>query len=70
VTPTDFVEDHLFLWIVLSVGVGVAAPEVAVVTEVSTLVLAVMIGSMSRRSRWTSFGGSTDGRSDACSPVT
>jgi len=46
-TPTDLVEDFLLLWILLSVALGVAVPGIAVVTRVSTLVLAVMIGSIS-----------------------
>jgi len=44
---TDLVEDYLLLWIVLSVALGVAVPRLAVVTRASTLVLAVMIGSIS-----------------------
>ncbi|WP_435318795.1 bile acid:sodium symporter family protein [Haloarchaeobius sp. TZWSO28] len=44
---TDIVEDYLLLWILLSVAAGLAVPAVAVVTEASTLVLAVMIGSIS-----------------------
>jgi BASS family bile acid:Na+ symporter len=41
------VEEYLLVWILLSVGVGVAVPRVAVVTRASTVVLAVMIGSIS-----------------------
>lgn len=41
------VDDYLLLWVLLSVGVGLAAPQVAVVTQVSTLILAVMVGSVS-----------------------
>ncbi|MCT9097185.1 bile acid:sodium symporter family protein [Haloarchaeobius sp. HME9146] len=44
---TDAIEDYLLLWILLSVAAGLAVPAVAVVTEASTLVLAVMIGSIS-----------------------
>ena len=44
---TDLIEDHLLLWILLSVGVGLAAPGLAVVTRASTAILAVMIGSIS-----------------------
>jgi len=44
---TDFVEDYLLLWIVLSVALGITVPRIAVVTRASTLVLAVMIGSIS-----------------------
>lgn len=47
VTITDFVEEYLLLWILLSVGVGLVAPQVAVVTRASTIILAVMIGSVS-----------------------
>ncbi|MFB6194816.1 MAG: bile acid:sodium symporter family protein [Haloplanus sp.] len=46
-TVTDLVEDYLLLWILLSVGVGIAVPSVAVVTRASTVILAVMIGSIS-----------------------
>lgn len=44
---TDLIEDYLLVWILLSVGIGIAVPEVAVVTRVSTVVLAIMIGSIS-----------------------
>ncbi|RBI63958.1 Na+-dependent transporter [halophilic archaeon] len=44
---TDLVEEYLLLWILLSVGLGIAVPRLAVVTRASTLVLAVMIGSIS-----------------------
>lgn len=44
---TDLVEEYLLVWILLSVGVGVAVPEVAVVTRATTPILAVMIGSIS-----------------------
>jgi BASS family bile acid:Na+ symporter len=44
---TDFVEEYLLLWILLSVGAGMAVPRLAVVTRASTLILAVMIGSIS-----------------------
>jgi BASS family bile acid:Na+ symporter len=47
VTLTDLVEEYLLLWILLSVGVGLVAPQVAVVTRASTVILAVMIGSVS-----------------------
>lgn len=46
-TLTDLIEDYLLLWILLSVGFGIAVPGVAVVTHASTLILAVMIGSIS-----------------------
>lgn len=41
------VEDYLLAWVLLSVAVGAAIPRVGVVTEFSTLILAVMIGSVS-----------------------
>jgi len=44
---TDFVEDYLLVWILLSVGIGIAVPAVAVVTRASTVILVVMIGSIS-----------------------
>ena len=44
---TDLIEEYLLLWILLSVGVGLAAPRLAVVTRASTAILAVMIGSIS-----------------------
>jgi len=44
---TDTVEDYLLVWILLSVGIGIAVPAVAVVTRASTVILAVMIGSIS-----------------------
>jgi len=44
---TDLIEDYLPLWILLSVGLGIAVPSVAVVTRASTVILAVMIGSIS-----------------------
>jgi BASS family bile acid:Na+ symporter len=47
VTFTDLVEEYLLLWILLSVCVGFVVPQVAVVTRASTLILAVMIGSVS-----------------------
>ena len=46
-TVTDLIEDYLLLWIILSVGLGIAVPSVAVVTRASTIILAVMIGSIS-----------------------
>ncbi|MFB6091124.1 MAG: bile acid:sodium symporter family protein, partial [Halobellus sp.] len=44
---TDAVEDHLFLWVLLAVALGFLYPPIAVLTRVSTLILAVMIGSIS-----------------------
>lgn len=46
-TLTDLIEDYLLLWILLSGGLGIALPRLAVVTRASTLILAVMIGSIS-----------------------
>ena len=46
-TLTDLIEDYLLLWVLLSVGLGIALPQLAVVTRASTLILAVMIGSIS-----------------------
>jgi len=44
---TDLIEEYLLLWILLSVGLGIAVPQLAVVTRASTVILAVMIGSIS-----------------------
>jgi BASS family bile acid:Na+ symporter len=44
---TDLIEEYLLLWILLSVGLGIAVPRIAVVTRASTVILAVMIGSIS-----------------------
>ncbi|WP_254538726.1 bile acid:sodium symporter family protein [Halomarina litorea] len=44
---TDLVEDYLLLWVLCSVGLGFFVPQLAVVTRASTLILAVMIGSIS-----------------------
>ena len=41
------IEDYLLAWVLLSVAVGATLPRVGVVTEFSTLILAVMIGSVS-----------------------
>lgn len=43
----SLVEDYLLVWILLSVGLGVTVPELAVITDASTVILAVMIGSVS-----------------------
>jgi BASS family bile acid:Na+ symporter len=43
----DLLEEYLLLWVLLSVGVGIAVPRLAVVTRASTAILAVMIGSIS-----------------------
>jgi len=43
----SLVEDYLLVWILLSVGLGVAVPELALITDASTVLLAVMIGSLS-----------------------
>ena len=41
------VDDYLPLWVLLSVGVGLTVPSVAVLTPLSTPILAVMIGAVS-----------------------
>jgi len=43
----DLIDDYLLLWVLLAVGTGVLVPEVAVLTEFSTPILAIMIGSVS-----------------------
>lgn len=43
----DVVNDYFLAWVLLAVGVGLLVPRVAVVTRVSTLVLAIMVGSIS-----------------------
>lgn len=61
---TDFIEDFLLLWILISVAVGLLVPELALLTEASTLILAIMIGSISltlsldafQRIEWGSLG--------------
>ncbi len=45
--PAALVEDYLAGWILLAVAVGFLVPEVAVVTEASTPILALMVGSIS-----------------------
>lgn len=44
---TDVVEEFLLLWVLISVGIGLLVPELAALTEASTLILAIMIGSIS-----------------------
>jgi BASS family bile acid:Na+ symporter len=44
---TDLVESYLLAWILAAVALGVAVPELAVLTRASTPILAVMIGSVS-----------------------
>jgi len=44
---TDFIEDYLLVWILFSVVLGIAMPAIAVVTRASTVILAMMIGSIS-----------------------
>jgi len=54
------VDDYLLVWVLLSVGVGVAVPSMAILTPLTTPILAVMIGAVSltlaperfRRLRW------------------
>lgn len=41
------VEDYLLLWVLLSVALGLSVAELAVITDFSTGILAVMIGSIS-----------------------
>ena len=41
------VDDYLLIWVLLSVGVGLIVPSVAVLTPLSTPILAVMIGAVS-----------------------
>jgi len=47
VTLTDTVEEYLLLWVLLAVALGIVVPELALLTRVSTALLAVMIGSIS-----------------------
>lgn len=44
---TELIEEYLLVWILLSVGLGVTIPSMAVLTRASTVILAVMIGSIS-----------------------
>ncbi|WP_266083232.1 bile acid:sodium symporter family protein [Haladaptatus caseinilyticus] len=41
------VDDYLLIWVLLSVSIGLIVPSIAVLTPLSTLILAVMIGSVS-----------------------
>ncbi len=41
------VDDYLLVWVLLSVGVGLLVPSVAVLVPLSPLILAVMIGAVS-----------------------
>lgn len=41
------VEEYLLAWILLAVALGVLLPRLAVITRASTLILAVMVGSVS-----------------------
>jgi BASS family bile acid:Na+ symporter len=62
---TSLVDDYLFGWVLLSVALGVAAPELAAVTRFSTPILAVMVGSVSltlSASRFRSVSGSALGQ--------
>lgn len=43
----DLIEEYLLVWVLASVAFGVVVPEVAVLTPLSTPILAVMIGSIS-----------------------
>ncbi|WP_254544312.1 bile acid:sodium symporter family protein [Halomarina pelagica] len=42
-----FVDEYLLLWVLLSVGIGLLFPSIAVLTPLSTPILAVMIGAVS-----------------------
>lgn len=44
---TRLVDDYLFAWVLLSVALGVLFPGLSVVTQFSTPILAVMVGSVS-----------------------
>ena len=44
---TSIVDDYLFWWVLLSVALGVAFPDLAAVAAFSTPILAVMVGSVS-----------------------
>ncbi|PSP73062.1 Na+-dependent transporter, partial [Halobacteriales archaeon QH_9_66_26] len=41
------VDDYLLVWVLLSVGVGVAVPSMVILTPLTTPILAVMIGAVS-----------------------
>ncbi|MDY7081822.1 MAG: bile acid:sodium symporter, partial [Halobacteria archaeon] len=43
----DVIDDYLLVWVVVSVGVGLAFPSLESLTSFSTLILAVMIGAVS-----------------------
>ena len=43
----DLIDDYLLLWVLLAVATGVLLPEIAVLTQFSTPILAIMIGSVS-----------------------
>jgi BASS family bile acid:Na+ symporter len=44
---TALVEDYLAVWIVLAVALGLLVPDLAAITDASTIILAVMVGSVS-----------------------
>jgi BASS family bile acid:Na+ symporter len=44
---TEAIDDYLFAWVLLSVVLGVLFPQLSVVAEFSTPILAVMVGSVS-----------------------
>ncbi|WP_408960463.1 bile acid:sodium symporter family protein [Natrinema sp. 74] len=46
-TLSAVIEDYLLVWILLSVGLGLTVTDLAAVTDFSTVILAVMIGSIS-----------------------
>lgn len=41
------IDDYLLVWVLLAVGFGLAVPSIAVLTSLSTPILAVMIGAVS-----------------------
>ncbi|MFB6198717.1 MAG: bile acid:sodium symporter family protein [Halobacteriaceae archaeon] len=45
--PAKIIEEYLLPWILLSVGAGILFPSLSIVTRASTIILAVMIGSIS-----------------------
>jgi len=47
IRPAALVEDYLAVWIVLAVALGLLVPDLAVITQWSTVILAVMVGSVS-----------------------
>lgn len=56
------VDDYLLVWVLLSVGVGIAVPSVATLAPLTTPILAVMIGAVSLTLAPNGSAGSVDGR--------